>query len=278
MRLKFFSHWRLPLCAAFLCLAYLGAGPWRSHDVQAQTNSQPSSQPTLRIETEMHTAPIDRIGVDAAGRYLVTGSVDKTVRVWELATGRLLRTLRPPIGKGDEGKIHAVAISPDGSLIAAGGVTGFEWDKQYSVYLFDRESGRLARRLGGLPSAVGHLAFSPDGAVIAAALLRGSGVRAFRVIDGTEIGREKFPARRGFLATLLRSRWHRAVARIDSRHSLECQYKRRRQAGHRGARRRHDPLVSDEGRQGTARLLPAQGPEALGVVDSGRFLRLFARR
>jgi Caspase domain/WD domain, G-beta repeat len=190
MRLSFFSRWRSPLCAASLCLACLGAGLWGQPDIQAQTDSQPSTQPVLRIETEMHTAAIDRIGVDAAGRYLVTGSIDKTVRVWELATGRLLRTLRPPIGKGDEGKIQAVAISPDGSLIAAGGVTGFEWDKQYSVYIFDRESGRLARRLGGLPSAVGHLAFSPDGAVIAAALLRGSGVRAFRVIDGTEIGRD----------------------------------------------------------------------------------------
>jgi WD40 repeat protein len=59
----------------------------------------------------MHTAAITRIGIDAANRYLVTGSEDKTVRVWELASGRLLRTIRPPIGAHNEGKIFSVALS-----------------------------------------------------------------------------------------------------------------------------------------------------------------------
>jgi len=106
MRLIFFSRWRRPLCAGFVCLVCLSVVVWRQHYVQAQTDSQTSAQPVLRIETGMHTANITHIGVDAAGRYLVTGSDDKTVRVWELATGRLLRTLRPPIGAGDEGKIY----------------------------------------------------------------------------------------------------------------------------------------------------------------------------
>lgn len=187
MRLILFSHWRGPLCAAFVCLLCLSAGPLRQHDVQAQTDSQPSSQPILRIETGMHAATIKGIDVDAAGRYLVTGSDDKTVRVWELATGRLLRTLRPPAGNDNGGKIDAVAISPDGRLIAAGG--GYGLDKKFSVYLFDRESGRLALRIGEAPQAVLKLAFSPDGTRLAAAHLEG-GIRVFRVADGTEIGRD----------------------------------------------------------------------------------------
>jgi WD40 repeat protein len=52
------------------------------------------------------------IGIDSAERYLVTGSDDKTIKVWELKRGKLIKTLRPPIGNGDEGKIYAVAISP----------------------------------------------------------------------------------------------------------------------------------------------------------------------
>jgi len=150
--------------------------------------TQPPTQPVLRIETGMHTANIRRIGVDASGRYLVTGSDDKTVRVWELAAGRLLRTLRPPIGEGDEGKIYAVAISPDGRLIAAGGWTKPETGA-HNIYFFDRESGRLALQIGGLPKVVNHLAFSPDGTKLAAALGEGEGIRVFRVADGTEIGR-----------------------------------------------------------------------------------------
>src|SRR5437588_4946678 len=80
------------------------------------------TDPLLRLDTGMHTAAIMRIGIDAANRYLVTGSEDKTVRVWELASGRLLRTLRPPIGAGNEGKIFGVALSPDGTTVAAAGV------------------------------------------------------------------------------------------------------------------------------------------------------------
>jgi WD40 repeat protein len=190
MQLLTHSFVRRFLCVGSL-FALIGAGS-SVGSVSAQTAppaAQPPAQPILRIETGMHTVTIRRIGVDAAGRYLVTGSNDKTVRVWELATGRLLRTLRPPIGAGNEGKVGVVAISPDGRLIAAAGWTGIEWDGQVSIYLFDRESGRLKQRMGGLPEVVGHLAFSPDGTRLAVALLFG-GIRVFRVADGTEVGRD----------------------------------------------------------------------------------------
>ena len=67
----------------------------------------------LRIEPGMHTAMIHRIGVDAACRLMVTGSHDKTARLWALPEGgrgeaQLLRTLRVPIGEGDDGKVYAV--------------------------------------------------------------------------------------------------------------------------------------------------------------------------
>ena len=45
----------------------------------------PTTEPILRIETEMHTAVIGRIGIDGENRYLVTASDDKTARVWELS-------------------------------------------------------------------------------------------------------------------------------------------------------------------------------------------------
>ena len=119
----------------------------------------PTQHPFLRIETGMHTARIDSIAVDTASRFLVTGSWDRTVRVWDLVSGRLLGTLRPPIGEGNEGKIYAVAISPGGELVAAGGWwTGYQEGSQFSIYLFDRRSGRLLRRLSGLPNIAISLA------------------------------------------------------------------------------------------------------------------------
>ena len=150
---------------------------------------EPSREPVLRIETGMHTAAIRHIGVDAANRYLVTASEDKTVRVWELPAGRLLRVIRPAIGAGNEGKLYAVAISPDGNTIAAAGWTSVDGLHE-SIYLFDRESGRLVRRLGGLPFPVAHLAYSPDGRYLAATLGGKHGVRVYQTSTYTLAGED----------------------------------------------------------------------------------------
>ena len=94
---------------------------------------------------------------------------DKTARVWSLASGELLKVLRPPIGSGNEGKLNAVAISPDGATVAAAGWTKAGTNSR-NIYLFDRASGRLQRRISGLPNVIYHLAYSPDGRYLAAAL------------------------------------------------------------------------------------------------------------
>ena len=142
--------------------------------------------PVLRLETGMHTAPIRRISVDAAQRFVVTASHDKTARVWDLASGQLLQVLRPPLGAGDEGKLYAVALSPDGQEVALGGWT----DEQNSIYLFDRASGRLTRRISGLPNVINHLRYSRDGQQLAAAIWGKGGIRLYRRSDGAEIGRD----------------------------------------------------------------------------------------
>ena len=71
------------------------------------------NRPVLTVDPGMHTALIRATSADAAGRFAVTGSEDKTVRVWSLSDGKLLRTIRVPAGPGHVGKIYAVAISPD---------------------------------------------------------------------------------------------------------------------------------------------------------------------
>lgn len=72
-------------------------------ETSAPAQAPPPATPMLRIEAAMHTALITSIDVDAGERYLVSGSVDKTSRVWDLASGRLLRTLRFPINEGNDG-------------------------------------------------------------------------------------------------------------------------------------------------------------------------------
>ena len=49
------------------------------------------------------------------GRLALSGAGDKTLRVWEVATGRPLRTL-----KGHTSRVWSVAFSPDGRLALSG--------------------------------------------------------------------------------------------------------------------------------------------------------------
>ena len=136
---------------------------------QAAIKACPSQDPELRIETGMHVAPIRSIDVDRACKIAVTGSEDKTVRVWSLPNGRLLRTLRVPIGPDNGGKIYAVAVSPDAHWVAAGGYDAqADATKEHFVSVFDAASGVLAARVGPFAGPIFHLAFSPDGRWLAA--------------------------------------------------------------------------------------------------------------
>lgn len=135
----------------------------------------------LRIETGTHTAAINRITTDRQGSFAVTVSDDKTARVWDVASGKLLNVLRVPIDAGDVGKLYAVALSPDTRTVA---VAGWLANGDEHIFLLDRGDGRLLRRLGDLPDVVHDLAFSPDGRWLAAALGSDNGVRVFDMEPG----------------------------------------------------------------------------------------------
>lgn len=147
-------------------------------------------RPTLAIDAGMHGGTIRRADMDAAGRYAVTGSHDKTVKLWDARTGALLDTLPMPRGPGTIGKVFAVAIDPAGETVAAGGWTSSSAGKQ-KIYLFSRATGEMIVRIDGLPNVVNHLAFSPDGRFLVATLGAG-GMRVHdRALGWAETARDE---------------------------------------------------------------------------------------
>jgi WD40 repeat protein len=86
---------------------------------------------------------------------IASGSWDKTVRVWDAATGKHRKTLI-----GHSKRVTAVAFSPDGTQIASG-----SWDK--TVRVWDAVTGEHRKSLTGHSNPVTAVAFSPDGRQIA---------------------------------------------------------------------------------------------------------------
>jgi predicted NACHT family NTPase len=87
----------------------------------------------------------------------LSASWDKTLKLWDVTSGREVRTLR-----GHLDGVASVAFSPDGRLALSGG-------KDQTVRLWDVRTGREVRALSGHLDWVWGVAFAPDGRTAASA-------------------------------------------------------------------------------------------------------------
>lgn len=125
----------------------------------------------LDLDTGGHRGMVKDLAFTPDGDYLVSASDDKTIRIWDWKAGVSVRTLRSQIGKGAEGKVFAIAVSPDGSTIAAGGYFGpglGDKPPYGDVRLFDFKSGRMKAVLKAAEYEIRAISFSPDGKLLAA--------------------------------------------------------------------------------------------------------------
>src|SRR3989440_4897185 len=68
--------------------------------------------PILRIEPGGHTAGGKSVQFTPSGKQLISAGLDKSLRVWDVESGRQ-RALRYPIGRGVDGQAVCAAVSPD---------------------------------------------------------------------------------------------------------------------------------------------------------------------
>lgn len=147
--------------------------------------------PVLTLDPGTHTAAIRQLAVDPAERMLVTVSDDKTARLWDIASGRLLHTLPVPVGAEDIGRLYAAAISPQGRLALAGTTAGPRGT--HRIYLYDLAGMAFLKAVDARGGDIKRLQWSPDGSLLAAAY---AGASAFRIFDddGMLVHEERLPA------------------------------------------------------------------------------------
>ncbi|MFL6258286.1 MAG: TIR domain-containing protein [Thermoanaerobaculia bacterium] len=95
------------------------------------------------------------VAFDPQGETLASGSDDKTVRLWEARSGKLLRTL-----KGHRGQVWSVAFDPQGRMLASGG-------NDKTVTLWEVRSGKLLHTLEGHTNWVNSVAFDQQFGILA---------------------------------------------------------------------------------------------------------------
>lgn len=98
---------------------------------------------------------------------LVSGSLDKTVKLWQVSSGTLLKTL-----KGHTGCVSSVQFSADGTKIASGAAV---WD--YTVRVWDVSSRTTLKTLKGHSGVLHSVRFSSDGSKI----FSGAGEKTIRI-------------------------------------------------------------------------------------------------
>jgi WD40 repeat protein/uncharacterized caspase-like protein len=134
------------------------------------------------VPTAGNSDTVNSVAFSPDGRTIVSGGLDNAVKLWNVATGRELRTLT-----GHKESVRAVAFSPDGAVVASA-----SWDK--TVKLWDAANGRELRTLTGHSQWVHAVAFSPDGRTLASAsadntvkLWDAASGRALRTLTGHKI-------------------------------------------------------------------------------------------
>ncbi len=102
-----------------------------------------------------HTDEVNCVVFSPDGKMLASASFDNTIKLWNVKSGRRIRTL-----KGHNMEVSSVSFSPNGNILASA-----SYDS--TIKLWDVKSGQEIRTLKGHKWAVNSVSFRPDGKIIA---------------------------------------------------------------------------------------------------------------
>ncbi|HUI06909.1 MAG TPA: protein kinase [Verrucomicrobiae bacterium] len=113
-------------------------------------DSYRSCPPPLNLFPGHQEGGVKSVASSPDGKFALSGGGDGTVKLWEVASGRELRSFA-----GHRGAVLGVVFSPDGKLALSGG--------DDTMKLWDVANGRKLQDFAGRQGDVRSVAFSPDG-------------------------------------------------------------------------------------------------------------------
>ncbi|GBF53569.1 tolB protein precursor, periplasmic protein [Microcystis sp. 0824] len=120
-----------------------------------------------------HSDMVRSVVYSPDGRYLASGSWDKTIKIWEVATGKELRTLT-----GHSGSVWSVVYSPDGRYLASG--------SSNTIKIWEVATGNELRTLTGHSLLVLSVVYSPDGRYLASGSIDNT-IKIWEVATGKQL-------------------------------------------------------------------------------------------
>jgi WD40 repeat protein/serine/threonine protein kinase len=154
---------------------------------------------TGQVRAILHHEPgfLNSLAFSPDGRELLSAGQDRVLRLWDVATGELVRVFR-----GHTEEVFSAVFHPDGKRIASGG-------RDRVVRVWDRATGAELVQLRGHTNYVFSLAWSPDGSTLASA----SGDSTVRLWETLPV-RQRYEAQRELQA--LRPEAERLLGRLLS--------------------------------------------------------------
>lgn len=118
--------------------------------------------PRIVINSMGHSAKVQNLNFTPDGERIISVSEDKSVRVWNAATGEMLKKYESQIGDGSNGMLYASALSPDGNLLAIAGYT-IATDNQVFIAIIDLNKGVQVATALGHTNVINSMAFTGNG-------------------------------------------------------------------------------------------------------------------